>query len=226
MKLGGGGEQPVRGQGCPPHLAHPPAIPPGTATSHTGTSPDPPDIPDPVHWALSSSHPLTLDPWAPLKSLAPSLRLSVRAPPEAAMRREQVEAAALGLPDAAALQFNEADPDAQREGLVGPRAGTVRPEGAASGPRALARPSSPARSCTAPVLRGSAQQTPWPCVPAAPACPCGAVGAAVGTGGGPGGAAPSGRTAAWSTMCPAELAGDGKPVGQWAVGSLGLPSLP
>lgn len=37
---------------------------------------------------------------------------------EAAMGREQVKAATLGLPDTAALQFNEADPDAQREGLL------------------------------------------------------------------------------------------------------------
>lgn len=89
-------------------------------------------------------------------------------------------------------------------------AGTVRSEWARSGPSAPARPSSPAHSCTGPALRGSTQQTPWPYAHAAPACPCGGVEVAAGAWGGPGGVAPLGRTAAWSTTCPAELAGDGQ----------------
>lgn len=83
----------------------------------------------------------------------------------------------------------------------------VRPEQAGPGPSPH-RPSSPAHSCTVLALQDSRWQTPWPCVPVAPGCPLGVGVVAGGAGGCPGGAAPSGRTAGWCTMYPAELVGD------------------
>lgn len=145
----------------------------------------------------------------PLSLPLPCL-LPVWAPPEAAIGCEQVKAATLGLPDTAALQFNEANPDAQREGLAESGWGrhSELPAWARPGPLAPAQLSSPARFCTVPALQGSRQQTPWPCVHAAPGCLSAGVGVAEVVGGGLGGTAPSGRIAAWSTTCPAELAGD------------------
>lgn len=164
----------------------------------------------------------------PSKSLPQPCLLPVWAPPEAAMGCEQVKAATLGLPDTATLQFNEADPDAQGEGLAGSmgedrRVGMVKCHNGLGQAPHPGQPSLPAHSCTVPALQGSGQQTPLPCVRAALACPCGEVGEVVGAEGGLGGAAPSGRTAVWSTMCPAELVGD-REAGQWAVCSHGLPS--
>ena len=149
------------------------------------------------------------------KSFPQPCLLPVWAPPEAAMGCEQIKAATLCFPDTAALQFNEADPDAQRKGLVGTEgavcgvgAGSEVPAWARPDSLTSARPFSPAHSCTVPTLQGSKQQKPWPCVREAPACLCGGVGVAEEAGGGPGGAAPSGRIEAWSTTCPAGLVGD------------------